>query len=597
MNSPVFLATVFAVLWLVAAIRYTRQAVWVLLLWIPIQGWFQLNVFNDSTATVLLYEFQIVGIQLIFLARALRSPNEWGPPRVVWLALPFVAWTLLLVPFSLSQNGFLLTVLGLRTYLLPLPLVWIGYRSFTNRKGLETVTAILMLQTALSAAVAAMQLNSQSSLSGTVFDVPLGYSLAGVIRPPGDFFLVRTLRHVSPFRAAVCHRSPGDESQPLETCCVSRGIAGRTVGLMVNTQRAAIVILAVILPLIAVMARRRQAVLKLGWAVAIILVGGTIGLRVAGPVFEERINSIALDLNNTLVVIPLERLSGALETPVFGGGLGIASPGSGRLAPTSGMGTAPRPLDSIKPSESFTAALVYQSGIPGMLLLYGFIAALFIHSVRAMQRCKGTDLHLFAACIVGFELAIVLQSWAYDPLHFPPSRVFFWFWAGALLNLPRLAAQSVTDSTPVAEAVAGSGTPRPTSIRRDAAFRASTSTGRGRTTALTSPTAGKQAQPDVRVNIFPPIAEDHPFDSVSLYARNLLPALHRHRRRRDRDPVFTPLPAMAPCRASTDPSIDTSFTLSTQRAGRGRSTTSSITPTGISRLRSTLVEPSSRATR
>jgi glycosyltransferase involved in cell wall biosynthesis len=29
----------------------------------------------------------------------------------------------------------------------------------------------------------------------------------------------------------------------------------------------------------------------------------------------------------------------------------------------------------------------------------------------------------------------------------------------------------------------------------------------------------------VRVNIFPPIAEDHPFDSVRLYARNLLPAL------------------------------------------------------------------------
>ena len=29
----------------------------------------------------------------------------------------------------------------------------------------------------------------------------------------------------------------------------------------------------------------------------------------------------------------------------------------------------------------------------------------------------------------------------------------------------------------------------------------------------------------MRVNIFPPIAEDHPFDSVRLYARNLLPAL------------------------------------------------------------------------
>jgi glycosyltransferase involved in cell wall biosynthesis len=32
-------------------------------------------------------------------------------------------------------------------------------------------------------------------------------------------------------------------------------------------------------------------------------------------------------------------------------------------------------------------------------------------------------------------------------------------------------------------------------------------------------------RPSVQVNIFPPIAEDHPFDSVRLYARNLLPVL------------------------------------------------------------------------
>jgi hypothetical protein len=458
MTSPVLLATVFSVLWLVAAIRYTRQAVWLLLLWIPVQGWFQLNVFNDSTATVLLYEFQIVGIYLIFLVRALRSPDVWGPPPVVWLALPFVAWALLLLPYSVSQNGFLLTVLGLRTYLLPFPLVWVGYRTFTDRKGLENVAAILMLQTVLSAAVAAVQLNSQSSLSGTVFQVPLGYSLAGVIRPPGTFswsghygmFLLFAL----PFAIGLL----GMNVTFWKRLVFFAGLIGATVGLMVNTQRAAIVILAVILPLIAVMARRRQVYLKLAVAIGIILAGGTIGIRVAGPVFQERIDSIALDLNTTLAVIPLERLSGALETPVFGGGLGIASPGSGRLAPASGMGTAPRSLDSVKPSESFTAALVYQSGIPGLLLFYGFVAGLLVHSWRALQRCKNSDVHLFAACIVGFEIAIILQSWAYDPLHFPPSRVFFWFWAGALLSLPTLVARSASsDRSGAATVSAGAG--------------------------------------------------------------------------------------------------------------------------------------------
>jgi hypothetical protein len=439
-----FLVISLAAVWLIVAFRYTQQAVWALVLWIPVQGWFQLNVFNDSTATVLLYEFQIVGIYLVFLVRALRSPARYGPPSVIWLALPFVVWVALLVPYSITQNGVILTILGLRTYLLPLPLVWIGYRSFTGRKAFENVAVILMLETVLSAAVAAAQLASQSSVSGTVFDVPLGYSLAGVIRPPGTFswsgHYGMFLLFAVPFAIGLL----GMNVVFWKRLCCLAGLMGATVGLMVNTQRAAIVILAVVLPLITVMARRRQAFLKMSVAAAVILVAGGIGTRVAGTVFEERINSIALDLRNTLVVIPVARFQGALETPMLGGGLGIASPGSGRLIPSSGMGTAPRPLDSIKPSESFTAALVYQAGLPGLVLFLGFMVALLVHSVRAMRKCKNTDVHLFAACIVGFEIAIFLQSWAYDPLHFPPSRVFYWFWAGALLSLAERIPRSAT---------------------------------------------------------------------------------------------------------------------------------------------------------
>ena len=386
MNSPTFLALVFGGLWLVAAIRYTRQAVWLLLLWIPVQGWFQLNVFNDSTLTVLLYEFQIVGLCLVFLARALRSPETYGPPPVIWFAVPFVVWAALLIPFSVSQNGVLLTLLGLRTYLLPLPLVWIGYRTFMRRSGLEIAAAILMLQTALSAVVAAARLRARSSVSGVVFQVPLGYSLAGVIRPPGTFswsghygmFLLFAI----PFAIGLL----GMGVTIWKRACFLLGLIGAVVGLMVNTQRAAIVILAVILPLIVIMARRRQALFKMTVAVGIIIAGSMIGMRVAGTVFQERIDSITLDLNNTLVIISIERLTAAMETPVFGGGLGIASPGSGRLAPTSGMGTAARPLDSIKPSESFTAALIFQTGVPGLVLFYGFMAAILVHGLRAMRR-------------------------------------------------------------------------------------------------------------------------------------------------------------------------------------------------------------------
>ena len=62
-----------SIAWLVLAIRHGRLAVWLLLLWIPVQGWVQLNVFLDSSATVLIYEFLIIGIYVAFAIRAVKS--------------------------------------------------------------------------------------------------------------------------------------------------------------------------------------------------------------------------------------------------------------------------------------------------------------------------------------------------------------------------------------------------------------------------------------------------------------------------------------------------------------------------------------------
>src|SRR5688500_13031643 len=70
-DSVMLFIILLGVIWLAVAARFPRHAVWFVVLWVPVQGWFQLNVFNVSTATVLLYEFQIVGIYLVFFARAL----------------------------------------------------------------------------------------------------------------------------------------------------------------------------------------------------------------------------------------------------------------------------------------------------------------------------------------------------------------------------------------------------------------------------------------------------------------------------------------------------------------------------------------------
>jgi hypothetical protein len=424
--------------WLLLAMRHGRLSVWLLMLWIPVMGWVQLNLFGDSSATVLIYEFLIIGIYLAFGIRAVKSPERLGPPPMVKYAIPFVVWALLLVPMGISTNGLLLTLLGLRTYLLPLPLIWIGYRAFESRRELENIGWLLSAQTAIIAVVAVVQLSTLSTGSGAIFEVPLGYGIAGVIRPPGTFSAPGHYGMYILFAVPFAMGLLSLDVAFWKRIAFAAGLGGGVVGLMANTQRATMLLLVITLPLIAVFARRRQAMTKMAIAVVLIATALFVGSQFTGTVFQERIASIGNDLNTNMVVNPMIRLRDALETPLWGSGLGVASPGSGRLLPETSFAAPVRATESIKPAESFMAAVIFDTGVPGLVLLYLLLGILMHRGLLAVRACRGTDLGMPAAAILGFQIAILLQSWAYDPLHYPPSRVLFWLWGGVLLALPKL---------------------------------------------------------------------------------------------------------------------------------------------------------------
>lgn len=434
------LAGLLAAVWLLFALSFSRHAVWLLLLWIPIQGWIQLNLLEDSSVTVLIYEFQVVGLYLVFGVRALHSPRRFSPPSILWFAVPFLLWALALIPHSLAMNGLLVTLLGLRSYLLPLPLVWIGYRAFENRRQLENVGSALMVQLPLVAVVTTRQLLSLTTTTGEVYDLPSGFMLSGVIRPPGTFSAPGQLGVYLLLSIPLAIGLLGVNAKVWKRTLFLVGLISATVALMANTQRTTIVLLVVTLPITLLLARRLGGMANA--AIAAAVVGAVIfaGSQVISVAFRERVLSISENVEDALVVIPAEHFRDALRTPWVGRGLGIASPGALRL--TVPMGTQATTLaPRIGYSESFIVALVYQTGVPGLLLFSLLIGALMRFGLKAVRECRRTDLALLAAAIFGFELAIVLQSWTYGPLHYPPARVLFWFWAGVLLNLPRLAAK------------------------------------------------------------------------------------------------------------------------------------------------------------
>ena len=431
-----------ALVWLWVAWRYTWPAIWFVLLYLPIQGWIQLNVFEDSSATVLLYEFQIIGLYLVMAIKALRSPDRFGPPAAMMFAIPFAVWALLLVPRSVAINGTLVTLVGLRTDLLPLPLVWIGYRAFDSRRQLENIGWPLMLQLAFVGSVAAVQFLSLSSGSGAIFEIPTGYTQAGVIRPPGTFSTSAHFGMYILFTVPFAIGLLGLNVPFWKRVCFVIGLGGATVGLMANTQRATVVLLSLTIPMIVLLARRRRAVLHVTIALGAILGGAIIGNQLSGEAFQRRVASITDDLDNTIVRNPIERWHDALRDPVWGGGLGIASPGGNRLEPETAMKIARTANVIIKTPESFMAALIYETGVPGLVFYYLFIGAILYYELQVLRILRPTDMGLFAAAIIGWQIAILIQSWPYDPLHYPPSRVLFWFWAGALISLPKLSARN-----------------------------------------------------------------------------------------------------------------------------------------------------------
>jgi hypothetical protein len=417
--------------------RFSRAAIWALLLWLPIQGWIQINIFNDSNATVLLYEVFIIWLYVVFSVRALRFPKEFAIPRVLLCAVPFVIWCIVLVPFSLAQNGAGLTLIGLRTYLLPLPLVWLGFLAFRRRSELEKVGWAIMVETILVGAVTTAQFAGGVNAKGGVTEVPKGFMIAGTLRPPGTFSAPGQLGMYVLLLVPLGLGLLSLKTAFWKRAGFAAGLVSAAVALVVNSQRATLVLLAVTLPLMVALARRMKALGAI--LVGIVVLGGgyTLGKQVAGEMFERRVISIVDDAELDLLVVPTERMKDALETPAIGQGLGIASPGVERILLPEGMSPT-RPIN--KPSESFMAALVYQLGIPGLMLFYFIIVMLMLNGWRAVRACRGTDVALLASAILAYQVAICIDSWTYSPLHFPPSRILFWFWAGVLLRLPKLQA-------------------------------------------------------------------------------------------------------------------------------------------------------------
>jgi hypothetical protein len=379
----------------------------------------------------------MIGLFIVFALRAARQPQKFGPPPGLWFVIPIAVWAALIAVVTLMDAGLLPTLIGLRAKLLPIPMIWIGYRAFSHLYQLETITVALMLQFPIIAAITVSQLLAFTSLSGAIGALPAGFGIAGVVRPPGTFSAPGHLGYYLLFSVPLAIGLLGLHSSPFKRFAYISGLLAAIVTLTANTQRATIVLLAFAVPLIAVFTGRARAVRMIAVGAVIVVAGGLLGTWVTGDTLRSRLVTISSDLSKTLMVVPTERLMDALAQPVFGAGFGAASPGTPRLTDSARRRDAT--VNRGKSAESYYAALVYEMGLPGLVAYIVLLGGLLTRGYRAMRECRSSRTAVLAAAIFTYMLCVGVLSWSYDPLHYPPGRVLFWFWAGVLLSLPRLS--------------------------------------------------------------------------------------------------------------------------------------------------------------
>lgn len=113
-----------------------------------------------------------------------------------------------------------------------------------------------------------------------------------------------------------------------------------------------------------------------------------------------------------------------------------------------GIGTATnaaRRFGSVQLLETFPVKILYELGILGFLAFLAAVTCLTVLTFRAYRSLKTPALRRLGLCLWLFILFISYNPYFY-PLAIDPVGIYYWFFAGILLKLPELEAQTNSGS-------------------------------------------------------------------------------------------------------------------------------------------------------
>ena len=415
----------------VLCILFWRKSVYFLFFYVCVEGLVSLWLY-PWRAPLLFKDFIIILIYIGFLTKFTiqRKQMLFRSPLTVPLLL--LASLGVIQLFNPNLRNLTVGLIGIRTLLLYIPLLFIGYHFIQTKEQLHKFGTFLVILAIPVSIVAVFQyfvgpnaiagLGPGFARSVVAVGTPLGYT---VFRPTSTFSYAGGL---GGYILVMIF---------LTICFINFRVRGWTkwifvislvwliLGLAANTQRSTMLLLSIGIPVMYILQKKGIASSSLPFLVGSCLLLAWFVL----PAFFYRLDSIVRDpygviVQKHLIDPAVVSISRALSSSPLGRGMGYASPGTRYVITTSIF------------IESFIAYLIYELGIVGFALYVWVCVSLVRLGFRIHRGLSDSSLRWLAIGLVVYQLAIFGISGTYTPLNFPPTNVYFWFFVGVMMKLP-----------------------------------------------------------------------------------------------------------------------------------------------------------------
>ena len=429
-----------------------RWGIYGLLLYIPFSGIPSHLMYPNTAPAALAKDFLFVlPAYCGFLLQAMMRRQSIAVPGapVAWMAV--LAGIVLVQVFNPNLPNLLVGLVGLKLWLLYIPLFFLGYHLVSTKRQLFFILGLISIPAIVPAAIGILQAvlhaGGQSDLVYNAYGESASastqglygthYEGGGVLRRVASTFPFMTQYYLycaSMVAAIHAWRSglPGGMG------------AGRTAGLalwltlvvaaLLSGSRGAFLTVPLLLALLWLLSGRRgPALLSLTAGLgALAAVVAILGANL------DAVLNLGLEIGSIHVTYgPWDTIPKILEMSPLGFGAGTASPAARYILESESTVGAVRLLNL----ESFMSATLADLGVPGVVAVAGLLGALLLRALKDHLRLTDPALKAVSAALIALCIWVVVYSLTASYLFSDPVNVYFWLFLGLAARLPSLGSR------------------------------------------------------------------------------------------------------------------------------------------------------------